>query len=379
MSNDFDMLMCIIGSGASVGREMDLSVIVPVYRISGGQLRNCIDSIKKAVNSPHSFVKHGGYEIIVVCDEPQQATSLVRNEMSQIAQDNVRLVFQPHAGVSAARNHGLRLACGEWIGFVDADDLVTENAWDVSSQLLAKKPDVIFFNHFRKYNSLEKIQYWKQDTFTAKSTNSFLRDVLSPGTDQGTVWGKLFRRTFLSENQLTFSEELAIGEDQYFMVQTVLRAKSLASSKSFGYIYSCNSASTVRAFRLDMRERIDKATHYIFEELRNEGLLDSRDGIVRKAFENYLLDRILALTINYYFHPDAPIEIRNKKAYFAFLLSAPYGDALQALSLKSLFPGDGRNLPVAKGFTLLCARYRLYQLVKIAAEIRHRELASIVS
>lgn len=358
---------------------MDLSVIVPVYRISEEQLRNCIDSIKKAATDPHSFVKRDGYEIIVVCDEPQQVNGLVHDEMLHIAQDDVRLIFQPHAGVSAARNHGLRLARGEWIAFVDADDLVTEEAWNVSPQLLMKKPDVIFFNHFRKYNSLEKIPYWKRDDFTTGNTDSFLQDVLSPGTDQGTVWGKLFRRVFLSENQLAFSENLAVGEDQYFMVQTVIRAKSLASLASFAYIYSCNSASTVRAFRFDTRERIDKATHCILEELRGGGLLDSRDGAIERAFENYLLDRILALTINYYFHPDAPAEIRNKKTYFAFLSSAPYNGALQKLSLKSVFSGDGLALPVAKRLTLLCIKYHLYRLVKIAAEIRHRELASVAS
>ena len=357
---------------------MDLSIIVPAYKIGAEQLHICINSINRAVNASRSFVNRGEYEIIVIYDELLESDCSLKSEISRLGQEeNIVVVFQRHLGVSAARNRGLRLAEGEWVCFVDADDEVTEEAFSIPDVFLTKKADIIFLNHYRRYDTLEKVEYWKQDVLVSDNPLGYLQDVLSPATDQGTVWGKLFRKAFIVENQLNFDERLVIGEDQRFMVQAVLCAQRVASSRLFAYIYTCNSVSAVRAFRTDMRKSMDDAVTCIIEEVKGYKFPDSYKPTVVNTIDGFLLDRILALTINYYFHPDAPLSIRNKKTYFAFLSSNPYCCALKSVSFRDMLFGCSNTLPLIKKMYLLCIKYRLYTVVKTIARLRHHQLSSV--
>lgn len=98
-----------------------LSVIVPAY--------NCADTIEKCVNSVlnQSFVD---LELLIVDDGSVDATPA---KLRQLAEEDgrVRVFTQPNAGVSAARNAGLDHAEGRYVAFLDADDYLDENAYEL--------------------------------------------------------------------------------------------------------------------------------------------------------------------------------------------------------------------------------------------------------
>ena len=91
-----------------------ISVIVPIYKVES-YLRECVDSILDQT--------HRNLEVILVDDGSPDACPAICDEYA--ARDaRVRVIHKTNGGLSDARNAGLDVARGEWIGFVDSDDVV---------------------------------------------------------------------------------------------------------------------------------------------------------------------------------------------------------------------------------------------------------------
>ena len=92
-----------------------VSMIVPVYCMEP-YLRRCVDSL-----TAQTYPK---VEIILVDDGSTDLSGAICDEYAA-ADDRVRVVHQPNAGVSVARNVGIEAASGRWLAFVDPDDWVS--------------------------------------------------------------------------------------------------------------------------------------------------------------------------------------------------------------------------------------------------------------
>ena len=108
---------------------MLVSVIIPVYN-GEAYLAEAVESVLCQTHRP--------LEIIIVDDGSTDGTASVASSFA----DNIHYVYQSNAGPSAARNRGLEMAKGELIGFLDADDLWSENALDIQLAYLAGDPNV---------------------------------------------------------------------------------------------------------------------------------------------------------------------------------------------------------------------------------------------
>ena len=106
-----------------------VTVIIPVYN-GEEYLAEDIESVLGQTYHP--------LEIIVVDDGSTDDTATVASRFKEL----VRYIYQPNSGPAAARNRGLKMARGEVIGFVDADDLWVENKLDLQLGLLADNPSV---------------------------------------------------------------------------------------------------------------------------------------------------------------------------------------------------------------------------------------------
>ena len=115
-----------------------VSVIVPVY--NGEQyLNEALDSIRRQ--------GHPAIEILVVDDGSTDRSAQIARE----AGPGVRLLSQPHGGLPVARNHGLLEAKGEYIGFLDCDDVWTEEKLSTQLDILGRYPDIaIVLGHTRQ-------------------------------------------------------------------------------------------------------------------------------------------------------------------------------------------------------------------------------------
>ncbi|MBC8496525.1 MAG: glycosyltransferase family 2 protein [Chloroflexi bacterium] len=110
-----------------------VSVVIPTYNRAG----YILDAIESVLSQTYS-----DYEIIVVDDGSADHTRDMLQPL--IADDKIRYVYQENQGVSAARNHGIRLAQGEYIAFLDSDDLFLPTKLEKQVAVLERSLTVAF-------------------------------------------------------------------------------------------------------------------------------------------------------------------------------------------------------------------------------------------
>lgn len=98
-----------------------ISVIIPAYNVEG-LLKKCVDSVASQ-DYPKELM-----EIIIVDDGSTDATPQLADELAK-EYSNVKVIHKKNGGSSSARNEGLKIAKGEYVGFVDSDDFVSDKMY----------------------------------------------------------------------------------------------------------------------------------------------------------------------------------------------------------------------------------------------------------
>lgn len=191
---------------------MKLSMIVPVYNTQD-YLRECLDSLVAQT--------WADIEIICVDDGSTDASAQILGEYGRL-DERIQIIRQENRGLSAARNAGLKAASGEYVGFVDSDDVLERTACErLVHEIWGKEPDLIVFGA-------------KTIPETALSQDSWLSSALSPGDvmlrgeelravmmQPGAwpfVWRNCIRRSLLVSEGLLFDESVRYGEDTLFQM-----------------------------------------------------------------------------------------------------------------------------------------------------------------
>lgn len=124
-----------------------LTLIIPVYNVEA-YIEECLESLFPQIANS----KNNDVEVIIVNDgTPDKSMDIVIHAIKKYSLERqVRVVNQCNQGLSAARNTGIRLATGDYIGFIDSDDYVSENyIREIKSNILKYyQLDILKFNFF---------------------------------------------------------------------------------------------------------------------------------------------------------------------------------------------------------------------------------------
>lgn len=199
-----------------------ISVIVPVYKAER-YLNECIDSILAQTFSD--------FELILVDDESPDRSGEICDQYA--AKDTrIRVIHKPNGGVSSARNAGLDTAKGEWIAFVDADDMI---APDMLEQLFNKaeqeNADIVTCDFNFLYpdgHTITEHQYhWNH--YSCESIADFLLTI------RIVVWGCLIKQNALGD--IRFFDNITFTEDFHFIIRAIYNASKITSINTPLYIY----------------------------------------------------------------------------------------------------------------------------------------------
>ena len=188
-----------------------LSVIVPVYNVEK-YLNKCIDSILN-----QSFTD---FELILIDDgSPDRCGDIC----DRYAEKDCRIIVihQNNAGVSAARNAGLRIANGKLLSFVDADDYLHPHMYEIMIAAMTESHSdigVCDFQSFAEEENVEFSEYTKQG-FNQLSAEEYIAKLCSiPPTFYNVCWNKIFDRNCIMEK---FDTNLSVCEDAKFLIQNL--------------------------------------------------------------------------------------------------------------------------------------------------------------
>ncbi len=233
-----------------------ISIIVPVYNIAP-YLKKCLDSILAQTLT--------NFEVIVVNDGSTDGSNEICDEYRD-RDKRVKVIHQKYGGVSSARNAGVSSAEGEFIGFVDGDDYIDPNMYQILYQLCTDTgSDISICTLGREINGIVK-QHDPVEIVTQQLTNEAAMRELFKGTlYRFSLCNKLFRRSCFDGIQFP---EGRIHEDLATTYRLIANANQVMYTNYTGYIYvkRKNSilTSTYAAKRLDALVGWDEILPFIY-------------------------------------------------------------------------------------------------------------------
>lgn len=208
-----------------------ISVIVPVYKVER-YLYKCVQSI---LNQTYSDL-----EIILVDDGSPDNCGKICDELAK--KDNrIIVIHQQNKGLSNARNAGLDICKGEFIGFVDGDDTIEPEMYQMLLFNMESTCDLAICGH-RIIEEDEKLDAPKRD-ITYKLNNDELWEEVF-GNLNNAVWNKLYRRDLIGN--LRFLQGLLHGEDLLFNLQYLTKCTrgKINRTQFYNYLKRKNSITT---------------------------------------------------------------------------------------------------------------------------------------
>lgn len=236
-----------------------ISLIIPFYNVEKF-IGSCLESIFSQPDVQDKI------EVICIDDcSPDNSRKTVEQFISKHA--NLRLIIhEVNKCLGGARNTGLKVATGQYVWFIDSDDMITRDSLQLLNEKISKynEPDVVLFN-FRKITTndelLDDVVVFPDHELT--DGISYVNDVF--GAEMvyhlGYVWRMLIKRKILIDNNWFFPEK-SFWEDTVFMPRVIMMSEKVCSVSNSLYLYRVNPESVTGIF--DKRYRADLIYQFAF-------------------------------------------------------------------------------------------------------------------
>lgn len=265
--------------GQTVSHEPLVSIVVPVYNASS-HLELCVLTL---VNQTYSNI-----EVLLINDGSSDASGeLCAKLQGQFTQ--VRAFHGINQGVAEARNRGISESRGEFLQFVDADDLIDDRMTEV---LIANQQqedaDLVICGYFEIDNS-SGLSRRRQVSGRAVLSKDELRDEFYDLRRAGMInscWNKLFRLSLVSEHGLAFAHDLDYAEDALFCVEYLVLAETtvVVPDCLYHYVQYGLRSNLSAQYRPDMYEIAQRMLHSSLK------LFDATNGDSSTAEREYAVD-----------------------------------------------------------------------------------------
>ena len=248
---------------------MTLSIIIPVYNVEQ-YIRQCLESVFR------QQLDESDFEVILVNDGTRDNSFTVIADIVD-SHPNIKVVEQTNQGLSAARNTGISHASGQFVIFLDSDDLLVDNSLKPLLEIATDThPDMLIADFVKMTD--EEVASCTPAAFSPQppasshltplpSHSLFLTD-FTPS--QCFVWHTLYRKAFLDAAQLQFIPGIYF-EDVPFTTACYLKAKTCIHCHHIFYIYRQRPGSIVSAINkrkvMDFNKVLEKLWEMRSEEI----------------------------------------------------------------------------------------------------------------
>lgn len=285
-----------------------ISVIVPVYNAEK-YLRNTLHNI---ISDQFGMMPDATWELIMVNDGSTDKSAEIIREIAG-SNPRVRLIDKPNSGAADSRNVGLRAATGDYVYFLDSDDLLLRNTLPAICRITrSSSPDLIKFclKYITPDEYLDLAAKGVPDAdindneVLLMSPAEFLNKTEAMTTPPGdcTVL-TVYRRGLLTDNSLEFNPEITIGEDVDLTWRAMFCATSVAYIPRELHLYNIHPQSVSRNSANEHRRLLAYADHLAnmlhirdLYRLRPDMISTGADAGLRNSIR-YLTNHILSQQI----------------------------------------------------------------------------------
>ena len=216
-----------------------LSLVIAMYNIRD-YIGECVKSCLNQVG-----VEDNDYEIIIVNDGSTDDSSLVAEHIIE-GHNNAHIIKKPNGGLSDARNFGLEHANGDYVWYIDGDDIIDQNAVKTIIEATKSEAQVYMINYEELYPDglHKKIEF---DSSRLPSVSFNANELIANNKmsfPPMMAWLQIQKRSFIKENELSFLKD-AKSEDLEYTAKLFAVANKVVHIPSTLYVYRQNRTGSI--------------------------------------------------------------------------------------------------------------------------------------
>lgn len=256
-----------------MGREEEdkasnlISIIVPIYN-SEQYVYDCVNSVLKQT--------FPDFELILIDDGSLDSSGTICKQLCE-KDERIHFIQQKHKGVSFARNEGINAAKGNYLFFLDSDDLIHPQLLEVLWRLQEKSGSVIATEgrYTAGYDGGQEPKEWQEcveggvlgSIYLDSQVAIEIRNFNNPKTALYGIGGKMIQRKIIGS--MRFDSNLTHGEDTLFMYQLIADGADVSALNCNWYYYRNHSESATKLFSIAAcRSRYQVLKYIIDHEIK---------------------------------------------------------------------------------------------------------------
>lgn len=235
-----------------------ISIIVPVYNVEQ-YLEKCVKSIQNQT--------YKNIEIILIDDGSTDNSGTICDNIAK-SDERIKVVHKKNEGLSATRNYGIKLARGEYIGFVDSDDYIDDDMYEILVNLCEFNNADISMVAYKKIKGNKIIEVSADDGAIEKYDKiEGLKKILLNTDIENHACNKLFRRYIFDKILFPVGKKF---EDIYAMAKFFEQANKIIYKKEAKYNYLQRNNSIVNTYTYENLRDYVTATEYRYNYFINK-------------------------------------------------------------------------------------------------------------
>jgi len=298
------------GGGEKIVTE--ISIIIPVYNAQK-YIRKCIESILNQT--------FRDFEIICVDDKSKDNSVKILEEY-KYKDNRIHIIHNKrNIGQGGARNVGIKLAKGKYLMFIDQDDWLEPDTFELCyNQIKKNNNDFVIFNYNRYYENegrnIIPEKYLSGYRDELNNPDIKLWKLKEPFMISAYTWTQIYNTDFIKKNNIKFDASLRMGDDAEFYFGAIIKSKSVSVIDKPFYNYrryeESVSESKTHLYKHHIKSRMNVYNMFLHSLHKNEYL------------KNYIPYSIRSLLYYYKLwgnknHSIKPIYYQKMHKYFSYL------------------------------------------------------------
>lgn len=249
-----------------------VSIVIPVYNAEK-YIDDCINSI---INQPFQ-----SYEIILVNDGSVDKSKEICLDYAE-KYNNICLIDKENGGPSSARNMGIENAVGEYIVFIDADDIIHKNYFTkLYSTVEENHCDMVISGYESNFNN-KTIPEFKSNTVLSGKDLILSNKKVHTNNDLCFCWRCIYRLSPIKKNNIRFNEGVRVGEDTIFNLEVLLKSRRAMQIDEILYTHVIDNYESIMSIKY--KPYLEES---ILNQYQDRKILSEEYGLLKKDWYSY--------------------------------------------------------------------------------------------